>query len=238
MADDLSEDAKRLIRQYMVTLIAVPATVLTVAGGIGGYLLNHIATQNASIATEKAAVATAKAYETAYSSAFNSSQAVVLATATGAAQTAGQVTATLEVVRKSKAELEDVISRAKQREQELEDLAASIKKTNGIPDTGKIAEILSNDAKFQNTVASATTSQLGDLRRRVEGIRLIATPRQDLTRPFGCGGSDVADPTLPIVMYGSQDGTSCAVANKNYFKELRLDIPPPGQLPLGNAPAS
>lgn len=209
---DLSEDAKRLIRNYMLTLVALPATVLAVVSAVGGYFLNNIAT--------------AQAYEKAYTNAFNARSTLILSTTQITSQNAGRVADVLELANKRKAELEDLITKAKQREQELEDLVQRINKTAAVQDPQAIAAELLKVPHFTTDIASATTSQLVELKHRIEVIKLVATPREDLTRPFGCGGSDVADPNAPIVMYGSQDGTSCAVANKNYFKELRLEIPP------------
>jgi hypothetical protein len=209
---DLSEDAKHLIRQYMLTLVALPATLLAVVSAVGGYFLNDIAT--------------AKAYETAYTNAFNASSDIILKTTQVTSQNAGRIADVLELANKRKAELEDLIAKAKQREQDLENLTQQIKATTGIPDPKLIAAELLKVPSFETDIASATTNQLVDLKRRVEGIKLVVKTRDDLIRPFGCGGSDAADPTAPIVMYGAQEGNSCAVANKNYYKEFSLEIPP------------
>lgn len=58
---------------------------------------------------------------------------------------------------------------------------------------------------------------------RIDGIKLIAIKKD--TKEFGCGADAVAEDSSLTVMYGSQDGTSCGVINKNYFKELQLNVP-------------
>ncbi|EJF4094207.1 hypothetical protein DFX36_RS23650 [Vibrio parahaemolyticus] len=58
---------------------------------------------------------------------------------------------------------------------------------------------------------------------RLNGLKLVATKKD--VKEFGCGAGAVVEDTSLTVMYGSQDGTSCGVINKNYFKELHLNIP-------------
>ncbi|MBO9490445.1 hypothetical protein J7384_08730 [Endozoicomonas sp. G2_1] len=66
-------------------------------------------------------------------------------------------------------------------------------------------------------------TELDRAHKRLNGISLVAS--HEATGEFNCGNSDKADQTSLVVMYGSQDGTSCGVINQNYYKKLVLEVP-------------
>lgn len=87
-----------------------------------------------------------------------------------------------------------------------------------------------NGQWFIGILGGVTTDELASLKSeiarshgRLDGISLTASPA--VTRDFGCGGEGVVEGTSLVAMYGSRDGTSCKVMNRNYFKTFSLTIP-------------
>jgi len=80
------------------------------------------------------------------------------------------------------------------------------------------------DANAVQQAFTGLRESVGNLNRRVDGIRLTVTGTS--TSPeFACGGQHAAEPNTLTVMYGSKDGTSCGVHNINYYKQLAIEVP-------------
>jgi enamine deaminase RidA (YjgF/YER057c/UK114 family) len=90
----------------------------------------------------------------------------------------------------------------------------------------KIAEAQKKTDQALTQVRSEmiTEQPLREINARIDGISLVAEDAG--TSPdFICGQEQKTEPTNLIVMYGSRDGTSCNVPNRNYYKRLTLRIP-------------
>ena len=207
---ELTQEAKALIRKYMVSLVTLPGLLVSVVLFLLGYLVNE--------------VATGRAYNEAYTEASNriiepAQQAAV------AANDALRAKSDIEALQK---ELRTVQSDALQILQKLK-TAEMFQRSEEL--VGEIVSQLAlrNDLR-QNIVAEAaeqlqSLSQLVDsAHRRISGLSLRVV-KTSISDGFGCGSEWKSDSNNLLVMYGSRDGTGCGVENLNYYKQLGLSIP-------------
>jgi len=216
----------------MLTLVTLPAIAVSVVSGVGGFLLHGMIYATAyEAAYTKAVSAYEKAYENgaaAYEHAATTSQDAILKASQQVAETVANATQLAAQVQDRASAVQKLSEGTKERVQEIDKLAKDIKDADSIQaladNRQKLAEAISNSPVLQQAVVSLTAKRLDDLQHRVDGIKLTATASDGPI--YNCFGEDRATPDSTIVMYGLKEGGGCREDNRNYYKELKIEVPP------------
>jgi hypothetical protein len=240
----LTQSAQQAVRKYMLSLITLPASVLAVVSALAGFFFHDVVYNNA--------------YNNAFNAAFSGFQGRMIEQIQTIAEqrstiksvgdqindekeSLGQIVAQTEMdskmsmdrIRARDDESAQIEKNIKARDDESSELQRDMKaKGGGIAlNTDQIATSIMNNPDYLTKIGSLVEGRLAKLEQRVDGLKLVAIPRPDLTAGNSChtpkdsAKIQATDPTSLVVMSGNYSGVGCNVSNVNYFKELQLSRP-------------
>lgn len=212
--ENLSELDKAAVRRYVLTLFALPTVLASTLFGATGWAIGS--------------VWTGKAYQDAYAGSWAHTHSTLIDALESAHKAIAQAEAAKDSIKRDRqavleivSELETELDSVRQRSEELNTLT-TVEGFKG--QLNDIVQTLSSESGFRESVANAVQERVSHLESRIEGIKLVAEDAS-VSPDFGCGQEQRTSVSNTLVMYGSRDGTSCRVPNRNYYKKLSLVIP-------------
>jgi hypothetical protein len=223
--DELTPEAKDAIRRYAISLFALPTVILSTGFGLVGYFIGNLWASKAYLEAMKESNGHIQA---AYTNAYNKNQEATISY--------------ISEVTKNKAELELVLNKFRAYDLEFQrskekylnlleqatsanaEMQAHLLVARGGTNVTAIADNLRNNSNFNEILKKDLSVELKALEEKIQRISIKSRPSSD-SSPYGCGSEQKENPSNSVVMYGLRDGTSCGVPNKNYYKELYIEIP-------------
>jgi hypothetical protein len=138
---DLTEEAKKLIRDYMFKIVVPSGIALAIVSGIGGFAINEVARGNA------------------YSQAYSEASGKILDTATQVSRIAGEVEALRTQAQLRTSQAEELLKKALGLQSSLRDLQET--------QTNEIAAKLASDDQFRIAIATSADPALSKMQQSV-----------------------------------------------------------------------